>query len=257
MGDANTALAVDKDNATVSVEPRFQVVKRALGGILGHKALFHAVGGPLAQHEFHHRLAPSRGGDRGTQVVGIAAATDERRVANASRGFIEGATRRSGGSDIAVTVQRDRTNRVDRAHGTKLVGHLKVALLFGFAQTVNLADEDQVVVVAEFNAVLVREALGALADKIDVRTLGENFLSGTDGIADVLDASDAAGTQSRAVHHAGVKLDAAVHVEERSAAGVEGLVIFHGNDSGFHPIETASAALQDREASCGRSLHAV
>ena len=44
-----------------------------------------------------------------------------------------------------------------------------------------------------------------------------------------------------AIHDERVELHPAVHVEERAAPGVEGLVLFHGHDGGFDRVERAAA----------------
>ena len=49
----------------------------------------------------------------------------------------------------------------------------------------------------------------------------------------MLYAADATGAQSFAIHHKSIKLDPSVAGEEAATAGIEGFVIFHGNDRGF------------------------
>ncbi len=161
-----------------------------------------------------------------------------------ARRLVERAAGRSGGGDVAVAIERDRAHRVMRAHGAKLVGHLQVALLLGFAQPHDLALDDQLFVGAQLDAVLLGEPLGARSDEVNVRALGQHLLGRADRIADVLHAAHAAGAQRRAVHHQGIELHPAIHVEEGAAAGVKGLVLFHGDHRRFDGVETTAAALQ-------------
>jgi len=53
------------------------------------------------------------------------------------------------------------------------------------------------------------KALGAFGDKIDVRTVAENFAGSANRVAEALDAGDPSGAKVRTVHEQGVKLDAA------------------------------------------------
>ena len=121
----------------------------------------------------------------------------------------------------------------------------------------DLALDDEIFVGAQVDAMLLSEALGAGPDEVNVRALGENFSGHADGIADVLHAADAAGAQSGAVHHQSVELHPAVHVEEGAAAGVEGLVLLHGDHRSFDRVEATASALQQLPALGGSSLHAA
>ena len=144
-----------------------------------------------------------------------------------------------------------------RTRGTKLVRHLQVALLLGFAQALDFALDDQVVVGTQLDAVLLGEALGALANEIYMRAFGEDLLGGADGIADVLHATHATGAQGGAVHHQRVKLHPAVHVKERAAAGVEGLVLLHRDHGCLDRVEATAAALQHLPALRTGSFHSA
>ena len=105
-----------------------------------------------------------------------------------------------------------------------------------------LAGDDELGVVDEAHAVLGGEALGASADEVDVRGFVEDEAGGLDGVAQALDAGDAAGAEVGAVHEQGVELDAAVAGEEGAAAGVEGVVVFHDGDGGFDGVDGGAAA---------------
>jgi len=85
-------------------------------------------------------------------------------------------------------------------------------------------------------------------DEVDVGTFVEDEAGGLDGIADALDAGDAAGAKGGAVHDKGVELDAAVASEEGAAAGVEGGVVFEGGDGGLDGVECGAAVVEDAPA---------
>ena len=105
--------------------------------------------------------------------------------------------------------------------------------------------EDEFGVVDEGHAVGAGELLGAFADEVDVRGFFEDEAGGLDGVAEALDAGDAAGFHAAAVHEECVELDAAVGGEEAAAAGVEGGVVFEDGDGGFDGIEGRAAARED------------
>ena len=120
-------------------------------------------------------------------------------------------------------------------------------------EAVALAGNDELGVVDEAHAMLRREALGAGADEVDVRRLVEHKPRGLDGVAQTLDAGDAAGAQGAAVHHQGVELHAAIAGEEGTAAGVEGVVVFHDGDGGLDGIE-GGAVLREHSPAGGERV---
>ena len=120
-------------------------------------------------------------------------------------------------------------------------------LLEGY-EAVALAGDDELGVVDERHAVLGGEEFGAGADEVDVGGLLEDEAGGLDGVAQALDAGDAAGAEVGTVHEKGVELDAAVAGEEGAAAGVEGVVVFHEGDGGFDGIDGGAAAGERRPA---------
>ena len=104
------------------------------------------------------------------------------------------------------------------------------------------AGDDELGVVDQAHAVLGGEALGSGADEVDVGGLLEDEAGGLDGVAEALDAGDAAGAEVGSVHEEGVELDAAVAGEEGAAAGVEGVVVFHDGDGGLDGIDGGASA---------------
>jgi hypothetical protein len=93
------------------------------------------------------------------------------------------------------------------------------------------------------------EALRAFSDKVNMGRVLKDEASGLDGVAEALDASDAAGFHSAAVHKEGVELDPAVGGEEAASAGVEGGVVFKDGDGGLDGVEGGAATGEDGVAS--------
>ena len=218
-----------------------------------------AVDSPLAEDELHDGLAPAGERDGGGEIVGVAAAADEGRVADTAGGLREGTTGAGGGGDVAVDVEGygaygvvgfegARGFFIERGIGGAGEGLVYAASEFGLLEGVEaglLAGDDEVHVVAEFHAVLAGEALGTRADEVDVGALVEDKAGRLDGVAETFDAGDTAGAEVRAVHEEGVELDAAVSGEEAAPAGVEGLVVFHDDDGGFDCGDSGAPGFKD------------
>ena len=121
------------------------------------------------------------------------------------------------------------------------VGEAGGVARFGIGETDALAVENQLGVVDEGHAVGVGELLGAGSDEVDVGAFLENEARGVNGIAQVLDASDAAGFHATAVHEESVELHAAVGGEKASATSVKGRVIFEDGNCCFDRVECGAA----------------
>jgi hypothetical protein len=115
----------------------------------------------------------------------------------------------------------------------------------GVGEAQALAFKNKLDVIDELHAVRLREPLGAFADEVDVRTFLEDEACGVDGIAEALDAGDAAGFHAAAIHEEGVELDATVGGEEAATAGVEGGVVFKDGDGGFYGVDGRAPAGED------------
>ncbi len=89
------------------------------------------------------------------------------------------------------------------------------------------------------------EVLRAFADEVDMLAFFEDEAGGLDGVAEALDAGDAAGFHAAAVHEEGVELDAAVGGEEAAAAGIEGGIVFKDGDGGFDGVDGGAAEGED------------
>ena len=96
----------------------------------------------------------------------------------------------------------------------------------------------------KLDAVLLGKAFRASSDEVHVRALGQHFLGGANGVADVLHATHPSGAQGCAVHDECVQLHPAVHVEKRATAGIERLIFFHRDDGGLNCVKAAATPLQ-------------
>ena len=69
-----------------------------------------------------------------------------------------------------------------------------------------------------------------MPDQQDVLALFHDTAGEGDRIAHILDGGDGTGPEGIAVHDAGIQLHFTGGIDERSASGVEGLVVFHDDD---------------------------
>src|ERR1035441_4106234 len=86
-----------------------------LGGELGGRASGDAVGGPLAKDQLHDGFSPAGEGDSGGEIVGVAAAPDQRGVADTAGRLVEGAAGGGGGGQVAAEVEGYGAHGVMRA----------------------------------------------------------------------------------------------------------------------------------------------
>jgi hypothetical protein len=105
VGESEAAVRAEKDDAAVSAETVEEVGDGFAGGELGGGSVGDAVGSPLAQDQLYDGFAPAGERDGGGEIVGIAAAADEGRIADAAGGLVEGSSDRSGGGEIALGVE--------------------------------------------------------------------------------------------------------------------------------------------------------
>ena len=129
--------------------------------------------------------------------------------------------------------------------GEGFVGEAGGLTGLGLGEALDFPREDELGVVDEGHAVGLGEAFRAFSNKVDVRASFEDEASGADGVAEALDAGDAAGFHASAIHEEGVELDAAVGGEEAAAAGVEGGIVFEDGDGGFDGVEGGAADGED------------
>src|SRR5690349_18344637 len=78
VGHAESSVGAEQDDAAVSAEAIVQIRHCLTRGELRRAAGGYAIGGPLAEHQFHDGFAPASERHCSGHVVGIAAATNER-----------------------------------------------------------------------------------------------------------------------------------------------------------------------------------
>ena len=89
MRDAEAAALIEQDHAAVAVQPFFQVLHRFLHNRVGSASGTHFVRSPLGQDQFHDGFAPAGAGAGSAEIIGVTAAANQRRVADASGSFVE------------------------------------------------------------------------------------------------------------------------------------------------------------------------
>lgn len=250
VGEAETSVGSEQDDAAVAAEAAMKVSDGIRSNLLGRDTREDAISSPLAEDKLHDGFAPAGEGDGGAGIIRIAAATDERRIADPARSFVEGATRGSGGGEIAVDVDGDGADGVVSGvvSGEGAVRRAGGLASLGFGEALAFAGQDELGVVDEGQAVGRGKFFSALGDEVDVVALVEDEASGLDGVADALNTGDAAGAESSAVHEQGVELNTAVASEEAPAAGVEGGIVFHRSDSGFDRVDGGRTAFEQAPA---------
>ena len=91
---------------------------------------------------------------------------------------------------------------------------------------------------------LGRKPFCPFADKVDMRTLLKHQPRSLDRVGQMLHTRHAACLQVRTRHQQRIKLHSTIVRQKRTASGVEGLVIFHHDDSSLYRLNRCPAALQ-------------
>jgi len=125
------------------------------------------------------------------------------------------------------------------------VGEAGGVTSLGLGQALAFAIEDKLGVIDQLHAVSLGEALRAFAYEVDVRALFEDEACSMDGIAEALDAGDAAGFHAATVHEESIKLDATVGGEKAAAARVEGGIVLEDGYGCLDGVDGGAAAGED------------
>ena len=107
VGESESAVGAEEDDAAMAAETVEEIGDGFAGGDFGCGSGGDAVGGPFAEDKLHDGFAPAGERNRGGEIVGVTAATDEGRIADAARGLVEGATGGSGGGEVAASIESD------------------------------------------------------------------------------------------------------------------------------------------------------
>src|SRR6266568_865312 len=171
-GETGIALAVEKDEAAGGVRAFGEKVNGFAGGdiscrgiagggrrcIDAGRRLAKKIDGGFGHNNFHDGFAVARARHAASFGVGVAAAADERRIADAAGSFATSPSRRCGGKEIARAVHGDG------ADGSLLVATVMrggVLVRFALAPGFALGFADQIFRLAELDAPLFGEAFGA------------------------------------------------------------------------------------------------
>ena len=133
--------------------------------------------------------------------------------------------------------------------GESDVGEASLMARLGEGEAVDFARENELAVGDEGHAVGGGKALRTFTNKVDMGRLFQDEAGSFDGIAQALDAGNAAGFHAASVHKESVKLDTAVGGEKAAETGVKGGVIFKDSDGGLDSIDRRAASGQDGIAS--------
>ena len=238
-GEAGVAVLVEEDKSAGAFAAFGKKLNCGLRGAGGSGAGgAQKVGGSFSHDNFHDGFAVAGGGNSAGFEIGVTAAADQRRIANAAGLFAASASGGRGGEETAVLIESDG------ADGALFVA----AMMFGgvrvFAATEPrrvFGGGDEFAGIAEGNAVLGGEALGAFGDEHHVRRFFEDGARGANGIFDAVETGDGAGAKGGGVHNDGVAFDLAVEIEMGAETGVENGVVFENDDGGFDGVEGVTA----------------
>ncbi len=259
-GEARIAVAVEKDEAASGVRALGKKMDGFARGEIGGGRAAGNVGrrvdtrcrtakkidGGFGQDHFHDGFAVAGAGNAAGFGVRVAAAADERRIADAAGKFATSAAGGSGGEEASVGIDG---NGADGSlfvaavmFGGVLVGFtFHPGFAFGFA--------DQFFRLAQLDSMLFCEAFRSFGDEHHVRAFLQNFARELNGILDALQSSRSAGPQRCPVHDDGVTFDVAVQIEVRAKTGIEDVIVFEDHDGGLDGVESGAAARENGPAS--------
>src|SRR5438309_666730 len=150
------------------------------------------IDGGLSEDDFHDGFAVAGAGNAAGFGVRVAAAADERRIADAAGKFAAGSTGGSGGEEAPVGIDG---NGADGSLfvAAVMLGGVLVGFTFhpGFA----LGFTDKFFGLTQLDAVLFCETLRAFGDEHHVRGVFQNSARQLNGILDALQSSGSAGAQ--------------------------------------------------------------
>jgi len=258
-GKAGIAIAVEEDESAGGVGAlgkkmdgfaRGEIGSGGTAGNIGRRV--HAscrtakeIDGGLSEDDFHDGFAVAGAGNAAGFGVRVAAAADERRIADAARKFATSAASGSGGEEASVGIDGNS------ADGSLLVaavmlGSVLVGLAFhpGFA----FGFADQFLRLAQLDSVLFCEAFRAFGDEHHVRAVFQNFARELNRICDALQSSRRASAQRSPIHDDGVAFDVAVQSKMRAITSVENGIVFEDHHGGFYGVEGEAATRKNRPA---------
>jgi hypothetical protein len=257
--EAGIAVAVEEDEAGGSMGAFGKEMDGFAGGERGAGSSARNVGrrvhadggaaqkinGGFGEHHFHDGFAVAGAGNAADFRVGIAAAADQRRIANAAGKLAASPAGGSGGEEASIGVNGDG------ADGSLLVAAMMlggVLVRLAFHPRFLLGFADQFLRFAKLDALFFRESFRAFGDQHHVRAVFQDSARELNGILDAVQIRRRSGAQRGAVHYDGVTFDVAVQIEVRAVAGVEDGIVFEHHNGGFDGVERRAASRKDGPA---------
>jgi len=199
----------------------------------------------LGHHDFHDGFAVAGAGYAAGFGVGVAAAANERRIADAAGKLAARPAGGSGGKEAAFTIDGHGADGSLLMAAMMLGGvFVRFALHPGFL----LGFADQFLRLAELDSVLFGEALRAFGDQHHMRTTLENFAREPNRILDALQRGRSAGAERRTVHDDGVALHPAIQIEMRPIPRVKNGIVLENHDGGFDGVQGGTAVGEESPA---------
>jgi hypothetical protein len=241
-GQSGVAVFVEQDQATGAFAAFAEKLNSGLSGTGGgRRSRAEKIAGGFGEDHAHDGFTETGGRDGAGFVVGVAAATDERGIADASGKLATGAASGSGGEESALIIESDSTN------GTLLVStmmfggvRIDAATCPGFP----FGRRDEFGGIAKRNALFESEFFGATGDEHHVGRFFKDGPGGLNGILQAAESGDGASFEGGALHDDGVAFDKAVEVEMRAVAGVEDRIVFEYGDGGFDGVKCQAPACE-------------
>jgi len=245
-GEAGVAGLIEEDEAAGAVAAlleEFGGVESGAHGerffiLGGQRGAAKEIHGGFGHDDFHDGFAMAGAGSGASGPIGVAAATDERRIADATGKFAAGAAGGSGGEEAAFTIKSDGA---DGALLMAAVMSRGVGILAAAEESVPFGFGDKLFGLAHGDVVSLGEMFGAFGDEHHVRTTFENGAGGANGIAHAAKRGGGSGAKTAAVHDDGVAFDVAIAIEMGAVAGVEDGIVLEDDDGRFDGIEGGAA----------------
>jgi len=241
--DAGIAVSVEEDDAAGAFAALGEELHGGLNGAgrCGNGRAEKIAGG-LGEDHAHDGFAVASGRNSAGLLVGVTAAADERRIADASGKLAAGAAGGRGGEEAPLFIEGNGADGALLVPAMVLGGMRVDAATFpGFA----LGKGDKFRGMAQRDALFVGEFFGAFADEHHMRGFFEDGARGLNGILDAAESRDRASLERGGVHHDGVAFDEAVEVQVRAVTRVEDGVVFENGDGGLDGVKGVAAVGED------------
>ena len=236
--ETGIAMLVEKDDAASSLPARGEELNGLFGGEHGGRVrLAERIRGSFGHHDTHDGLAISGGRSTASFGIGIAATTDEGRIADAAGEFAANASGGGGGEEAALFVDGDS------ADGALVVTAMVLGSVRVFAAAKPgfvFGGRDKIGGSAKRKIVLGGEALGTLANKHHMRALFEDAASEANRILDAMKTGNGTGFECGRVHDDGVAFHPAIEIEVRAVTCIKNRIVFENGDSGFDGVQSVT-----------------